>query len=281
MYIKKFSEITKGNVKEMGGKGASLGEMFNAGIPVPPGFVVTAETYKQFSESEIPVDVIEEILTAFDELTPIESGLGATRVAVRSSAIAEDSKTASWAGQLESYLSVTKDNLIENIRQCWNSIKSERALAYAAEQNLAEEDLVVAVVVQKMVESEASGVMFTINPITHNKDELMIEAGFGLGEMLVQGMITPDNFLVDKKTLEIKNKDIQTQETMLVFQDGQNQEVAVPADKKSTASLTEGEVKQLAELGMRIEAHYQSPQDIEWALERGKIYIVQARPVTA
>lgn len=273
-YIKKFSEISKDDVSEVGGKGASLGEMSNADIPVPPGFVVTAQTYKQFVKSELPVDVVEEILKAFDELT-------ATRVAVRSSAVAEDSKTASWAGQLESYLNVTRDELLDKVRECWNSIKSERALAYAAGQNLPEEQLVVAVVVQKMVESEFSGVMFTINPITHEANELMIEAGFGLGEMLVQGMITPDNFIVDKQTLEIKSRDIQTQETMLIFQDGQNQEVPVPKDKKSESAITDQEVKQLAELGIKIEADYGTPQDIEWALEGGKLYIVQVRPITA
>lgn len=274
MYIKKFSEINKDDVKEVGGKGASLGEMFNAGIPVPPGFVVTAETFKQFVNAEFPVDVEEEILKTFDEL-------GANRVAVRSSAIAEDSKTASWAGQLESYLNVTKDGLIDKIRECWNSIKSERALAYAGQQGVNEEDLVVAVVVQKMVESEASGVMFTLNPITHETNELMIEAGFGLGEMLVQGMITPDNFILDKQTLEIKSKDIQTQATMLVFKDGQNIEVVVPEDKKSQPAITDAQVQELAELGKRIEEHYGFPCDIEWAMEKGKIYIVQSRPITA
>lgn len=272
-YIKHFKQINKNDVGLVGGKGASLGEMTQAGIPVPPGFVVTAETYRKFINDELPVDVIEEILTAFDSLNT-------QRVAVRSSAIAEDSKTASWAGQLESYLNVTRDQLIENIRKCWNSIRSERALAYAAQQNLSEDQLVVAVVVQKMVESESSGVMFSVNPINNDLDEIMIEGGFGLGEMVVQGMITPDNFLVDKKTLEIKNKDIQSQETMLVYADGENREVSVPEHKRDKPVLSDEQVKELAALAIRIETHYGSPQDIEWALEKGKFYILQARPVT-
>lgn len=274
MYTKKFSEIDKNSVAEVGGKGASLGEMTKAGIPVPPGFVVTAETYRQFIDSEIPIEVQEEILRSFDEL-------GVERVAVRSSAIAEDSKTASWAGQLESYLNVTRDKLIENIRQCWNSIKSERALAYAAEQNLPEDQLVVAVVVQKMVDSDVSGVMFTINPITKNQDEIMIEAGFGLGEMIVQGMITPDNFIYNKKLKEVTNFDIQVQDTMMVFADEQTKEVPVPEDKKDKAALTETQVKELAQIGLRIEDHYGFPCDIEWVLEKNKFYIVQSRPITA
>lgn len=275
MFIvtKKFEQISKEDVKEVGGKGASLGEMTNAGISVPPGFVVTTEIYRQFINEEIPIDVQEQILKAFDEL-------GAQSVAVRSSAVAEDSGTASWAGQLESYLNVTRDKLIESIRQCWNSIKSERALAYAAQQNLNEDDLVVAVVVQKMVESEVAGVMFTINPISKDQNEIMIEAGYGLGEMLVQGMITPDNFLIDKDSLKVKEINIDTQSKMMIFQDGENTEVDVPDDKKSAPALTDQQVIELAKIGIEIEKHYEFPCDIEWVLEKGKFYIVQSRPVT-
>ncbi|TSC63638.1 MAG: pyruvate, water dikinase, partial [Microgenomates group bacterium Gr01-1014_93] len=253
------------------GKGAPLGEMTKAGIPVPPGFVVTTETFKKFLDTEIPDEGKEEILKAFDEL-------GAERVAVRSSAVAEDSETASWAGQLESYLNVGRGELIENIRKCWNSIKSERALSYAGQTGVDKQDLSVAVVVQKMVNSEVSGVMFTANPITKNRDEIMIEAGFGLGEMIVQGMITPDNFLVSKDNLEIKSRDIQTQETMLVFKDGQNKEVPVPNGDEP--ALTDEQIKELAEIGLKIERHYGFPVDVEWAYENGQFYITQSRPIT-
>ncbi len=272
MYIKTFSEIFKNDTAITGGKGASLGEMYNSGIPVPVGFVVTTEAFEQFSEGEIPVEVREEILQAFDKL-------GADRVAVRSSAVAEDSSGASWAGQLESYLNVDRNELIEKIRECWNSIKSERALSYAGEQNLSEEDLSVAVVVQKMVDSEVSGVMFTVNPVTGDRDEVMIEACWGLGEMLVQGIITPDNYIITITSGEVTS-DIQTQETMLVFEDGQNQEIAVPEDKKSQEKLSEEQIKELAKLGKKIEDHYGFPVDIEWAMEKDKFYIVQSRPIT-
>lgn len=272
-FIKDFQEISKDDVKDVGGKGASLGEMTQAGIPVPPGFVVTTETYKKFINDPIPVDVEQEILKAFDEL-------GAKRVAVRSSAVAEDSSGASWAGQLESYLNVTRENLIENIRECWNSIKSERALSYAAQQNLSEEDLVVAVVVQKMVNSEASGVMFSVNPISEDHNEVMVEAGFGLGEMIVQGIITPDNFIVDKSTFNIKNKDIQTQEIKLEFQDGENKEIKLSEIEGSKQKISDNQVKDLTLLGIKIEEHYGKPQDIEWALEKGTFFIVQSRPIT-
>ncbi len=274
MWIKSFQEISKNDVEEVGGKGASLGEMANAGISVPPGFVITTETYNQFSNQELPTDVIKEIIDSFEKLE-------SERVAIRSSAVAEDSTSSSWAGQLESYLNTTRENLVERIRDCWNSIKTERALEYAAEAGVNEEDLAVAVVVQKMVESEVSGVIFTANPITKNKDEIMIEAGFGLGEMLVQGMITPDNFLIDKNSLEIKEKTIETQETMMVFQDGENKEVPVPKEKKDQSPLPDEKVNELAKLAIKIEDHYGKPQDIEWAIDNeGNIWIVQSRPIT-
>lgn len=273
-FIKKFSEISKEDVNSVGGKGASLGEMTKADIQVPLGFVVTAQTHQKFINDSIPVDVIDEILKAFDELD-------SQRVAVRSSAIAEDSSQASWAGQLETYLNVSRDNLIDKIRECWNSIKSERALSYAGGQDLSEDKLFVAVVVQKMIESNASGVMFTVNPISKDPDEIMIEAGFGLGELLVQGLITPDNFILNKDTLELKSKDIQAQDNMLVFQDGGNKEIAIPEDKKNEQAISDQIIKELAEMGKRIEAHYGKPQDIEWAIDdEDKIWILQSRPIT-
>ena len=272
-YIKLFRDISKNDVKEVGGKGASLGEMTRANIPVPPGFVITTHVQEKYNKS-IPPKIEKEILEAFDDLET-------QRVAVRSSAIAEDSSSASWAGQLESYLNITREKLINSVRECWNSIQSERALSYAADQNLSKDKLLVAVVVQKMVDSEISGVLFTVNPITKNKNEMMIESGFGLGEMIVQGMITPDNFVVDKNSFEIKNNTLNTQETMLVFQDGQSKEVPVPKNKRFKPSLSEIQIKELTNLGMKIEKHYGLPQDIEWAIdENNKIWIIQSRPIT-
>lgn len=273
MLTKTFEAISKNDVNLVGGKGASLGEMLNAGLPVPLGFVITTKAYLQFYKQGLPADVEEEIFKAFDSLRT-------ERVAVRSSAVAEDSSTASWAGQLESYLNVTREDLIESIRKCWNSIKSERALSYTAQQNLSEDQMTVAVVVQKMVESEVSGVMFTVNPITKDVNEIIIEAGYGLGEMLVQGIVTPDNFLLNKTTLEIKNRDIQTQDVMLVFQEGANKEVPVPENKKSQPTLSDEQIKNLALLGKKIEDHYGYPQDIEWAFEKDNFYIIQSRPIT-
>ncbi|MBI2028051.1 MAG: hypothetical protein HYT07_00445 [Candidatus Levybacteria bacterium] len=273
-FIKNFNEININDITTVGGKGASLGELSNAGFPVPSGFVITTYAYQQFYNQELPVDVEEKILKAFDELD-------AKRVAVRSSAVAEDSSSASWAGQLETYLNVTKDNLIENVRKCWNSIKSERMLSYAAQQDLSEDKMIVAVIVQKMVESAASGVMFTANPISKDRNEIMLEAGYGLGEMLVQGFITPNNFIVDKKTFRIKSRDIQSQENMLVFKDGQNKEIPVPESKRNKQAISNDEVVELAKMAIKIEKHFGNPQDIEWAIDdKSKVWIVQSRPIT-
>ncbi len=243
-FVKKFSEISKESVSLVGGKGASLGEMTSVGIPVPPGFVITTEGFQK--------DIEQEALAAFDELN-------AEKVAVRSSAVAEDSSSASWAGQLETYLNITKEDLVNKIKQCWDSINSERAKDYASQQNLSEDQMKVAVVVQKMVDAKSAGVMFTVNPISQNKNEVMIESALGLGEKLVQGEVIPDNFIVDKETLEIKNKDLS-------------------GDKQT---ISDEDVKKLVELGKKIEDHYGKPQDIEWAIDnQNEIWILQSRPIT-
>lgn len=272
MYIRRFEDITKNDVPMVGGKGASLGEMTRAGIPVPPGFIVTAEALTQYKD-DLPENIKEEIIKSFD-------GLLASRVAVRSSAIAEDSATSSFAGQFETFLNVEKANLINNVINCLKSASSSVVQSYAAVQGVEKSKLKIAVVIQKMVDSEVSGVMFTVNPVNGEKDELMIEAIFGLGELLVQGMVTPDNFLVSKADLEIKERNIKKQDTMMVSIDGETKEVEVPEEKRNEPSLTDDQVRQIAELGINIEKHYGFPQDIEWGIERNKIYILQSRPIT-
>jgi rifampicin phosphotransferase len=241
--IKTFQEISKSDVAIAGGKGASLGEMIQAGIPVPDGFIITTDTYNK------PLDE-KEIFTAFDKLET-------QYVAVRSSATAEDSSNTSWAGQLETYLNVTKDNLIESIKKCWASIKTDRALCYAKENNIPKDKQKVAVVVQAMIDSQMAGVIFTANPITSDRQQIILESCFGLGESLVQGLVTPDNFVIDKENFTIINKNIVLN------------------------SLTNNQVIELAKLSIKIENHYNYPQDIEWAIDKNnKIFILQSRPIT-
>lgn len=272
MNIKTFEQITKEDISLVGGKGASLGIMSHAGIPIPPGFVVTTEVYKDFINQSLPANIQNEILQAFDNL-------GAERVAVRSSAVAEDSTASSWAGQLETCLNVTRDNLFESIKKCWASMHSERANAYAQKQGITENQQ-LAVVVQKMINSEISGVIFTVNPITKNGDEIILEAIYGLGELLVQGMVTPYNYVLNKRTEEVKSNTKGEQETMLVYQDGDNKEVPLPTDLQHSEILSINDIKQLAKLALQIEDIYKDPQDIEWAKESNKFYIAQSRPIT-
>lgn len=250
-FLVNLNDIGKEDVSSVGGKGASLGELAKAGFPVPSGFVVITEAFKNFREQEFSEDFKEQIFKVFDELS-------APRVAVRSSAVAEDSPKASWAGQFETFLNVGRVELLGKIRDCGNSAQSERARAYAAQQGVKPEKILVAVVVQKMVDSQVSGVMFTVNPVTKDENEVIIEAAPGLGEDVVQGKITPDNFKVDKERLDIKSKDIHAE-----------------------SNLQDSKVKELAELGVRIENHYGFPQDIEWAIDSsGEIWILQSRPIT-
>jgi pyruvate,water dikinase len=272
-YIIPFEELTIKDIAKAGGKGASLGEMTSAGIPVPPGFVVSTDAFLEYSEVGIPEDLKSEILKSFDEL-------GFERVAVRSSAIAEDSADASWAGQFESFLNVTREEVVEAVQNCWKSATTSLVKSYAKDNNIDESQLALAVVVMAMVESETSGVMFTKNPITNSTDEIMIEAVLGLGEMLVQGIVTPDNYIVVKEGLEIKNKFVSSQEMQMVYDGQKNIEENVDAVQGEVQKLKDEQIKEVARLGILVENHYGKPQDIEWSFQDGKCYIIQSRPIT-
>ncbi len=308
-YIKNFKNILKKDVKIAGGKGASLGEMTNVKISVPPGFVILASAFEKFlketdvnveidamwdrinikdtenieenseiirdviSKKKFPENLAKEIFKAFDVL-------GAEYVAVRSSATAEDSKIDAWAGQLESYLYVTKKNLLENVQKCWASLYTPRALFYRVERKLHRKQVSVAVVVQKMINSEVSGVCFTVHPVTRDKDQMIIEACWGLGESLVQGIITPDSYVIEKSTLNLVDVNISEQENEIIRDKQGIKTVVVSENKKTKQKFSTKQIKDLAKICIDIEKHYKSPQDIEWALEKGKIYIVQSRPIT-
>ncbi len=271
-YIKFFKDIDTNDLALVGGKGLSLGRMINIGLPVPQGFVVTTELYKDFKDGlGLNEQSQAEILAAFDSLAN-------NRVAVRSSAISEDSDTASWAGQFESYLNVTRDELIQKVQDCWTSVSG--ATAYARTQGLREDELTLAVVIQEMVDSEVSGVAFSVNPLNHEKDEIMIEASYGLGELLVQGMVTPDNYVISKRGKSVLSSKIVTKTTMLVYQDGGTKEMPVSSDMQEKSCLSDEQLHELSSLVCRIEEYYESPQDVEWALQEDKLYIVQSRPIT-
>lgn len=309
MLTKNFKQLSKNDADIAGGKGASLGEMTNAKIPVPPGFVVLSSTFDKFLketdvdveidsmwdrldikntdsleensriiqdvilEKAFPKDLAKQILSDFDKL-------GAKYVAVRSSATAEDGKMDAWAGQLESYLFVTKKDLLINIQKCWASLFTPRALFYRVERGMQKKHVSVAVVVQKMVNSEVSGVCFTVHPVTRDKDQMIIEAGWGLGEAIVQGIITPDSYVLEKSTMKLVDVNVNSQDKQIVRAETLTEAKPVPASKKEKQKLSEKEIKKLANICVGIEKHYGFPCDIEWAMEKGKFYITQSRPIT-
>lgn len=266
MSIKNLAEVSRKDINSVGGKAASLGELMEESIPVPPGFVITTDAFKEGMTESLK----KEILETFDRL-------GAGRVAVRSSATMEDSTTASWAGQLETYLNTTREDLIEAVKKCWESIGSERAVEYVKKHDIGKDRRAVAVVVQAMVDSDISGVLFTVNPVSQKRDELVIEAIYGLGELLVQGAVTPENLIVDRRG-KVISRESSRQHKQLVYKNGANREEGVIPKREVVNGQLLG---RLVKVALEVEAHYDNiPQDIEWAVENGKLYIVQSRPVT-
>ncbi|MBI4139700.1 hypothetical protein HY483_01935 [Candidatus Woesearchaeota archaeon] len=305
-----LNELSKDSAGIAGGKGASLGEMICAGIPVPHGFVVSSGVFESFIDEtgiledidsvlhsvnlksvnsvdrasekirsiilseEIPAGIKKEISSQFKKL-------GAKFVAVRSSATSEDSSTAAWAGQLDTFLNTTSNSLFDNIKKCWASLFTPRAIFYRFEKNLHDKEISVAVVVQKMIDSDVSGVAFSVHPVTQNKNQLIIEASYGLGESIVSGQITPDSFVVEKNSFFVLNRNISTKSREL-FKSKIGGVIwkNITKDRQNLPSLSDTEVLELSKLIVKIENHYGFPCDIEWALSKGKFYILQSRPIT-
>lgn len=309
-YTKKFTEVNKSNADIAGGKGASLGEMTQTNIPVPPGFVILSNAFEKFLvetdlnveieasldsvnhkevhtvenasekiqalilKAEIPNSISDEIKKSFKDLDT-------KYVAVRSSATAEDSANAAWAGQLDSFLNTTEEYLLESVKKCWASLFNPRAIFYRFEKDLHKQKISVAVVIQKMIESEASGVAFSVHPITEDRNQMIIEAGFGLGEAIVSGQITPDSYVVEKEPRNILDININTQTRGLYLsKKNSNEWIEIPEPKASSQVLTKDQILELSNLVIKIEKHYNFPCDIEWAYEKGKFYVTQSRPIT-
>jgi len=320
-----FENLRKTDIPSVGGKNANLGEMINAKIPVPPGFAITAYSYKKFIEetgisskiyeiiketvtnpndpkqyeiaskkirelieaTPMPKEIEEAIKSAYEELC---KRLNAKNVfvAVRSSATAEDLPDASFAGQQETYLNVRGvDKVLGNTVKCWSSLFTPRAIFYRSEKGFAHEKVFISVGVQKMVNSKVAGVIFTINPVTGDPGQIVIEGNYGLGEAVVSGAVTPDDFVVDKSTLKMVERRI-TKKTVQYLRDpktGKTVHLDVPAEKQEQPCLNDQEIIKLAELAKQIEQHYGNAQDIEWAIDSDipypdDIFIVQSRPET-
>jgi phosphoenolpyruvate synthase/pyruvate phosphate dikinase len=244
MHIEPLHQRT--STAHLGGKAASLRRMVRAGLPVPDAIVITTQAYEAYSRIPLPQTFITELLVAFDKLNT-------TRVAVRSSAASEDSTEASWAGIFETYLNVRRDELIQRMLDCWAAARSPRVKAYAA---IAEQP--IAVIIQKMVPSTMAGVMFTANPVTKSREELVIEAVRGLGESLVQGEVTPDHYRLSRPAGESVAQDFVEDEPL----------------------LRPSHLQELFAMALKAEAHFGFPVDIEWAYEGDTLYLLQARPIT-
>jgi len=310
-----LEEVGKNDLSVVGGKGASLGEMINIGVPVPGGFAVTAQAFRDFlnragiakklfealnvdvnqeselhqaektakkliMEAKVPEDIEMAIKSRYEELCKREGEQ--VFVAVRSSATAEDLPDASFAGQQETFLNMRgAEDVFNAVRKCWASLYGARAIFYRVEQGFEHDKVNLSAIVQKMVDSEKSGVMFSSQPST-GEPLVVLEGAWGLGESVVSGSVSPDNFVVDRKTKNIVSKYIATKEIMII-RDPKTQKtvtIPVPREKKDAIVLTDDEAIQLAKYAEILEKHYGIPQDIEWGVEKGKIYILQSRPIT-
>ncbi len=278
-FIKHFSEIDDTDLLRVGGKALNLGKLTRAGFPVPKGFCVTTDAYRLSvqglsEQNEGSIKDIELSPKLITEIRIAEEKLRTTTFAVRSSATAEDLAEASFAGQQDTFLNVTPDELLDALKACWASLWSERAITYRQTQKIADEGLAMAVVMQEMCEADVSGVLFTVAPFNENAS--IIESNWGFGESVVSGAITPDSFQVSRKTGEILEKNVATKCEMVTAA-GISE---VPATQQDVPSLTDAQLKELTQLGMQVETHYGQPMDIEWALADGQFVLLQSRYIT-
>jgi pyruvate,water dikinase len=303
-YISLFSDLTLADRPAVGGKSASLGELTRAGIPVPPGFVVTTCAFEEFLNASDPEGLIRTEVSALDvsdasrvaevsdrirrrvrempipeeiaeairgHYGSLASNGGGTPVAVRSSATCEDSETASFAGLQDTYLWVLgEEQLLDQVRACWASLYNSESITYRQRLELPEEQISMAVVVQQMVDAVCAGVMFTRSPTTGDKSVIVIEGSWGLGSSLVSGEVTPDRFVVNKVTGEVSVRDVSEKATEHVPEPtgGGVRELPVDEDRRRTACLDDDALDQLWRIARDVEKHYGSPQDIEWAIPR-------------
>jgi rifampicin phosphotransferase len=307
MTIAWFHEVDLGDISLVGGKGANLGKMVRAGLPVPPGFCVTTDAYKQFisemglwpemqrllvtlpareagerirqmiEKAQIPGSISRSVKEAYSKLNG-----GLAPVAVRSSATAEDLADASFAGQQGSYLGIRgNEKLSLHIQRCWASLWTERAITYRERNHFPHEQVSLSVVVQEMVVADLAGVLFTINPVTNQRDEMLINASYGLGESVVSGRVTPDTFRVARKSFRILEQTRGTKSTRIDMSNGGTTESGTTQTERERLCLNDSALRRLYTLGEQVEKYYGTPQDIEWAIANEHLYLLQTRPVTS
>ena len=306
-------EDSRAILENVGGKGAALSRLKNAGLPVPGGFVVTTAAYQQFVAANhlqgritdalesidssqtttleagsraigdlfanglMPAQVAEKIAAAYQELPGVQPP-----VAVRSSATAEDLPDLTFAGQQETFLNMQGAAAVqEAVKRCWASLWTPRAIGYRAQHKIEHGAVNMAVVVQMLVIADSAGIMFTANPVTGRRDHIVINAAWGLGEAIVGGLVTPDTLIVEKSSRRVIERDIGDKEVMTVRTDGGTSERPVPEPLRRSPVLDDAQIIELTRLGALIEGLYQMPMDVEWAFAAGKFAILQARPITA
>ena len=312
-----FNEISLEDVKLVGGKGGNLGEMYGIGIPVPNGFVVPSTVYFQFvkenkisdkikdiisstnvddpnqlmiasqkiekivKEGKINQQVAIDIMSAYKKLSGF-GGLKQIPVAVRTSATSEDSSDASFAGQGDTFLNVVGEtNVLHRVRDCWASLFTPRSLFYQVKKHYDNSKIGVAVPVQKLVQSEVSGITFTVNPVTNEKNQIIVETIWGLGEYIVQGIVSPDQYVVDKNTWKVISENHVEQTTQLLRSEHETKKIAVPKSKQNKTKISPTMAIKIAKIGQKLHEHYGKPQDIEFAIDKkGELFIVQTRPIT-
>jgi pyruvate,water dikinase len=311
MYVINLNEVHKDSIPEVGGKGANLGEMVNGGFPIPQGFCVTSSAYDAYiQENHFTENINKSLVSIYgvpEQGSKLSSGLmdiikageiskemhaeiqrayeemgNQVRVAVRSSATAEDLPEASFAGQQETYLNIRGiGEVIQAVICCFASLWTDRAIAYRKKTGFDKQKISLAIVIQEMIESDVSGVLFTINPMNNHTGEMMINASYGLGEAIVSGMVTPDTFIWDKTKSAVKQKTLGSKEISIVYgSKGGTVRKINDANLKIRYCLSVKQLKALTTIAQKIETHYGTPQDIEWAIKDNELFILQARGIT-
>ncbi|MGD9077728.1 MAG: PEP/pyruvate-binding domain-containing protein [Desulfobacterales bacterium] len=321
-FILGFEECDKDSLPIVGGKNANLGEMVGAGLRVPPGFALTSKAFQFYMESEhlwetvldaladiaadkitavaeagsyirnailsrpIPEVIESEVVAAYNSLCD-RCGEPKLPVAVRSSATAEDLAEASFAGQQDTFLWVRgAAEVLKATLGCWASLFTDRAITYRARVGFPQDEVLISVGIQKMVNAKCAGVMFTLDPVTGNSSKITIDANWGFGESIVQGMVCPDSFTIRKNPLEIEQCTVGQKDQCVVPRECGTAVECVPSEQQDILCLNDEEIIELAKMGMRIEGHYGAPQDIEWAIDKDlpfpeNAFTTQSRPVTA
>jgi pyruvate, water dikinase len=315
-FIRKFNEIDKDMTQECGGKASHLGELMKAGFNVPPGFCVisealfyhlernaihknifdiaetfnfedlddiekkTAQIRSLIESVEVPEDLGTEILGAYQELAA--AGDPDPLVAIRSSVAIRDSTISSFPGLMDTFHYVRGDNeIVKYVKKCWASVWSDRAAFARKNKGMDHAKALISPTVQVMINSDVAGIIFTANPVTSSREEMMIESNWGIGESVVSGQTQPDHYILDKNTLEVRSRKIAKKSKMIAKGQGGGREwFDIDPKKADIPTLTADQIAELARVAIAIEKHYDYPQDIEWAYEQGKLYILQSRRIT-